>query len=217
MPTSLIRGKYIICRAGSDAESSTVIANGAVFQRDGVIEQVGTYEDLKASCNADEEIGGPNYVVFPGLVNSHHHGRGVTSLQMGYCDNSLETWILNGWTRRPHDHYLMTLFTAMQMIESGTTTVMYNHGQTPAQGLEDDLNEVLRAFDDVGMRTAFSVYYRDRIGSFTPTTSSSSPGCPRTWQAVSGTSSPPTICPLTTISPYLKVCTAGTAATPTAG
>ena len=160
MPTSLILGKYIICRAGSDAESSTVIANGAVFQRDGVIEQVGTYEDLKASCNADEEIGGPNYVVFPGLVNSHHHGRGVTSLQMGYCDNSLETWILNGWTRRPHDHYLMTLFTAMQMIESGTTTVMYNHGQTPAQGLEDDLNEVLRAFDDVGMRTAFSVYYR---------------------------------------------------------
>ena len=160
MPTSLIRGKYIICRAGSDAESSTVIANGAVFQRDGVIEQVGAYDDLKASCNADEELGGPNYVVFPGLVNSHHHGRGVTSLQMGYCDNSLETWILNGWTRRPHDHYLMTLYTAMQMIESGTTTVMYNHGQTPAQGLEDDLNEVLRAFNDVGMRTAFSVYYR---------------------------------------------------------
>ena len=162
MASSLIRGKYLICRAGNDAGSSTVISDGAIFQRDGVIEQVGDYRDLKSSCDADEEIGGPNYIVFPGLVNAHHHGRGVTNLQMGACDNSLETWILSGWGRRPHDHYLMTLYTAMQMIESGTTTVMYNHSQTPVHGLEDDLSEILRAFDDVGMRTAFSVYFREQ-------------------------------------------------------
>lgn len=162
MPSSLIRGKYLICRAGNDASATTVISDGAVFQRDGVIEQVGDYRELKSSCDADEEIGGPNHIVFPGLVNAHHHGRGVTGFQMGACDNSLETWILNGWSRRPQDHYLMTLYTAMQMIESGTTTIMYNHSQTPLHGLEDDLREVLRAFDDVGMRTAFSVSFREQ-------------------------------------------------------
>ena len=50
----------------------------------------------------------------------------------------------------------------MQMIESGTTTVMYNHAQTPVSGLRDDVDEILRAFNDSGMRTAFSIYFRDQ-------------------------------------------------------
>ena len=162
MASSLVRGKYLICRAGNDAESSTVITDGAVFQRDGVIEQVGDYSDLKASCDADEEIGGPEYVVFPGLVNAHHHGGGVSAFQMGIRDDSLERWILSGWGRRPSDRYLTTLYTAMQMIESGTTTVMYNHSQSPPDRLEEDLGQVMRAFDEVGMRTALSVGYREQ-------------------------------------------------------
>ena len=162
MASSLIRGKYVICRAGANAASSTVITDGAVFQRDGVIEEVGDYANLKAFCQPDEEIGGPNYVVFPGMVNAHHHGRGVSTLQMGTCDDSLETWILSGWGRRPYDHYLMTLYTALQMIESGTTTVMYNHPQTPVSGLEDDVAQILKGLADAGMRTAFSVYFREQ-------------------------------------------------------
>jgi len=162
MASSLIRGKYVICRAGTDAGSSTVLTDGAIFQRDGVIEDVGDYAHLKSSYNADEEIGGQNYIVFPGLVNAHHHGRGVTTFQMGTCDDSLERWIIDGWGRRPWDHYLMTLYTAMQMIESGTTTVMYNHSVTPVATLESDIEEVLRGFADSGMRTAFSVSFREQ-------------------------------------------------------
>ena len=54
----------------------------------------------------------------------------------------------------------MTLYTAIQMVESGTTSVMYKHPQTPVSGLEEDVSEILRAFGDSGMRTAFSVYFR---------------------------------------------------------
>ena len=162
MPSSLIRGKYVICRAGSDADTTTVISDGAVLQRDGVIVDVGPYEQLRTSTEVDEVIGGPNYIVFPGLVNTHHHGRGVTSFQMGMLDSCLETWIIAGMGRRPWDNYLMTLYTAIQMIESGTTTVMYNHTQTPVSGLEEEVGEILRGFGAVGMRTAFSVYFRDQ-------------------------------------------------------
>ena len=162
MATSIIRGKYVICEAGSDAQTSRVIPDGAVFQRDGVIEAVGAYDEIKSAHQADEELGGPGYVVMPGLVNAHHHGRGVSTFQMGCIDDCLETWILSGWGRRPYDHYLMTLYTAIQMIESGTTTTMYNHAQTPAKGLADDVSEVLRGFAASGMRTAFSVYFRER-------------------------------------------------------
>ncbi len=162
MSTSIIRGKYVICEAGVDAQTSKVISDGAVFQRDGVIEAVGAYDEIKSAHQADEELGGPGFVVMPGLVNAHHHGRGVSTFQMGCIDDCLETWILSGWGRRPHDHYLMTLYTAIQQIESGTTTTMYNHAQTPASGLEADVAEVLRGFADAGMRTAFSVYFRGR-------------------------------------------------------
>lgn len=162
MSSSLVHGKYLVAQAGADANSSTVITNGALFQRDGVIEDVGPYEDLKSQHDADEEIGGDNYLVIPGLVNSHHHGRGVTTFQLGTFDDCLETWILAGWGRRPLDHYLMALYTALQMIESGTTTIMYNHTQTPVSGLEDDIAQVMRAFRDAGMRVAFSLYYRNQ-------------------------------------------------------
>ncbi|SVA05916.1 uncharacterized protein METZ01_LOCUS58770 [marine metagenome] len=162
MSTSIIRGKYVICEAGVDSQSSRVISDGAVFQRDGVIEAVGAYSDIKAAHQVEEEMGGPGFAVIPGLVNAHHHGRGVSTFQNGCIDDCLETWILSGWGRRPYDHYLMTLYTAIQMIESGTTTTMYNHAQTPAKGLADDVSEVLRGFAASGMRTAFSVYFRER-------------------------------------------------------
>ncbi len=159
MATSLIRGRYVICEAGADAGGSRVISDGAVFQRDGVIEAVGTYDDLKER-QADEVIGGPRFVVMPGLVNSHHHGRGISTFQMGTTDGCLESWIVEGWGRRSVDHYLMTLYTAIQMVKSGTTTVMYNHPHTPADGLADEAEQVIRGFGAAGMRTAFSVYYR---------------------------------------------------------
>ena len=166
MVASLIWGKYVVCEAGVDVGGgggggggSRVISDGAVWQRDGVIEAVGSYDELK-DCPADEVIGGPGYVVIPGLVNAHHHGRGVSTFQMGTVDGCLETWILDGWGRRPVDDYLMTLYTAIQMVKSGTTAVMYNHPRTPPEGLAAEAGEVLRGFEAAGMRVAFSVYYR---------------------------------------------------------
>ncbi len=162
MTSSLIRGKHVIVRAGVEADSSTVVDDGAVFQQDGLIVEVGPYRELRERFQPDIELGGPGYAVIPGFVNAHHHGRGVTTLQMGTCDDSLETWILAGWGRRPYDLYLMTLYTALQMVESGTTTVMYNHPQTPVDTLEQDVADVLRGFLDAGMRVAFSMYFRNQ-------------------------------------------------------
>ena len=121
----MIRGKYLISRAGDSEDTSLVIADGAVFQRDGLIVDVGPYQSLRSRYEADQHLGGPDYLVLPGLVNAHHHGRGVSTLQMGTGDDSLETWILAGWGRRPYDHYLMTLYTALQMLESGTIWSQY--------------------------------------------------------------------------------------------
>ena len=160
MASSLIRGKHILSADGS----GSVIAryDAGIYQEDGVIKDVGPYQELRTKYAPDTELGGLDYAVIPGLVNSHHHGRGVTTLQMGTCDDCLEVWILAGWGRRPYDHYLMTLYTALNMLESGTTTVMYNHPQTAAATLPEDTAAVLRGFLDAGMRVAFSSYLRNQ-------------------------------------------------------
>ena len=160
MTSSLIRGKHLLSPASGGG--TTVLSDGAVYQEDGIIVAVGSYQSLRARYEADEELGGLENAIIPGLVNSHHHGRGVTTLQMGTCDDALELWILDGWGRRPYDHYLMTLFTALNMLESGTTTVMYNHPQTATATLREDADAVLRGFLDAGMRVAFSSYFRNQ-------------------------------------------------------
>ena len=160
MASSLIRGKHLL--SPSSDGGTTVVSDGAVFQEDGIIVAVGPYRSLRARFQADEELGGLEYAIIPGLINSHHHGRGVTTLQMGTCDDALELWILDGWGRRPYDHYLMTLYTALNMLESGTTTVMYNHPQTATATLREDVDAVLRGFLDAGMRVAFSSYFRNQ-------------------------------------------------------
>ena len=160
MASSLIRGKHLLSPASSG--DTTVLYDAAVYQEDGVIKDVGPYQSLKEQYRPDAELGGLNYAIIPGLVNSHHHGRGVTTLQMGTCDDCLEMWILAGWGRRPYDHYLMTLYTAINMMESGTTTVMYNHPQTATATLKEDVDAVLRGFRDAGMRVAFSSYFRNQ-------------------------------------------------------
>ena len=161
MASSLIRGKYLLSAPG-DGSPVESLYDAAVYQEDGLIKDVGPYQELNAKCVPDEELGGPDYAIIPGLVNSHHHGRGVTTLQMGTCDDCLEMWILAGWGRRSYDHYLMTLYTAINMLESGTTTVMYNHPQTAAATLKEDVDAVLRGFLDAGVRVAFSSYLRNQ-------------------------------------------------------
>ena len=161
MASSLIRGRYLLSASADSGPIETAYDVG-IYQEDGLIKDVGPYAELRPRYAPDAELGGPNYAIIPGLVNSHHHGRGVTTLQMGTCDDCLETWILAGWGRRPYDHYLMTLYTAINMLESGTTTVMYNHPQTAAATLKDDVDAVLRGFLDAGMRVAFSSYIRNQ-------------------------------------------------------
>ena len=156
-------GKYVICATTAEGDSK-VIEDGAVFQRDGEIVDVGPYGDLKGRHEADEEIGSTHHVVLPGLVNAHHHV-GLTPFQLGAIDPSFELWFGARGGEKQADKYLETLWCATEMIESGITTV--NHMHNPSQGprrpggtnadvMFEEARQVIRAYDDSGMRVAFS-------------------------------------------------------------
>ncbi len=156
MTSSLTRGKYVICRVTADGEPE-VIVDGAVFQRDGVIEAVGSYGDLREKFDTEETLGGPDSVVLPGFVNAHHHV-GLTPFQLGAPDTSLELWLIRRLGARLPDPYLDTLYSAFEMIRSGVTTVqhLHSHFRFDPQAWEEATDGVLRAYVDLGMRVSYS-------------------------------------------------------------
>ncbi|MQF70100.1 amidohydrolase family protein [SAR202 cluster bacterium AD-804-J14_MRT_500m] len=163
MSSSMVRGKYVISHV-VDKDQSVVINDGAVFQVDGEIIDVGEFGKLRSKYDPDEIIGSEKEMVIPGLINAHHHV-GLTPFQLGNKDLPLETWGATRGSTRDVDPYLDTLYCAIQMIESGITTVMHNHGlnRLPENLTLHELGfEVLKAYQDSGMRVAFSFGIRDQ-------------------------------------------------------
>ena len=162
MAMSLIRGKYVICRVVSRMEAE-VIADGAVVQRDGTIIDVGTYADMRAKYQTDRMLGSAEHVVMPGMVNSHHHV-GLTPFQLGSPDYPLELWFASRLGARAVDPYLDTLYSAFEMVASGITTVQHLHGWRigPAARVIAVADQILKAYQDLGMRVSYSFALRDQ-------------------------------------------------------
>ena len=156
MSSSLVRGKYVICKI-TGRDSAEVVSDGAVYQRDGEIVEVGRYEDLKERHPGEEVIGSPRHVVMPGLVNDHFHV-GVTSYQLGVPDLPLCLWGFARMGVKYLDPYLDQLYGAIQMIETGTTTVQAIHivGQkADVKGVES-ADAAIKGFMESGMRVSYS-------------------------------------------------------------
>src|SRR5213083_1522715 len=162
MASSLIRGKYVIARATSRTDVS-VIEDGAVFQRDGTIVEIGRHQDLAPKYAPDTIVGSAGHVVMPGFVNSHHHV-GVTPFQLGSPGYPLELWFASRMAARDVDPYLDTLYSAFEMIESGITTVQHLHGWrvAPASRVFGISERILKAYEDIGMRVSYSYALRDQ-------------------------------------------------------
>ena len=155
MPSTLIRGKYIICKAISRTKAE-IIEDGAVFVDDGTIIDVGTYQELSAKYEPDKMLGSAHHVVMPGFVNSHHHV-GLTPFQLGSLDYPLELWFASRLSARQVDFYLDTLYSAFEMVESGITTVQHIHGWLPGPATlwPEITDKILKAYEDIGMRLDF--------------------------------------------------------------
>jgi 5-methylthioadenosine/S-adenosylhomocysteine deaminase len=162
MPSTLVRGKYIICKI-TGPSSAEVVYDGAALQQDGEILEVGSYDGLRSRNPAVEVVGSDRYVVMPGLVNGHFHV-GLTPFQLGAPDLPLEMWSLARIGSRYVDPYLDQLYGAVQMIESGTTTVQAIH--SPGRGYRPvDLevaDKVIKAYQDSGMRVSYAPSIADQ-------------------------------------------------------
>lgn len=156
MTISLIRGKHVVCKV-TGRDTAEVVSDGAVVQRDGVIEVVGDYRELSARYPEAEVIGSGNHIVMPGLVNDHFHV-GLTPFQMGAPDLPLELWSLHRIGVRAIDPYLDQLYGAVQMIETGTTAVQAIHSTPRGSGpvSMEIADKVVGAYQASGMRVSYA-------------------------------------------------------------
>ncbi|MEM9782546.1 MAG: amidohydrolase family protein [Pseudomonadota bacterium] len=162
MSASIVRARTVITGVES-RHRWTQIDDGAVLVEDGKVRAVGPYKEIAAAHPHLPVHGTGRQVLLPGFVNGHHHV-GLTPVQLGSPDMPLELWFITRLVCRAVDLYLDTLYSAFEMIGSGVTTVQHIHGWVPG-----DLNavlagagEVLRAYDDIGMRVSYSFAVRDQ-------------------------------------------------------
>jgi len=175
---TIIHGGWLVTNWDQPG-SGSVLENGALLSRNGLIAEVGTYQALCARHPDARHVGDASYLVVPGLVNAHSHGRGFSTYQMGQPDEPLEMRIIEmafraEWgaadttapkkANRGYDPYLDTLWSCLKQLASGITTTVHSHIYVdgPVEQYADLTREVLRGYRDSGIRCAFALGVRDR-------------------------------------------------------
>jgi cytosine/adenosine deaminase-related metal-dependent hydrolase len=129
----------------------------------GMIAQIGSMPAVAYGNDHLPRFGSRDMIAMPGLVNSHHHF-GITPLMQGVPFAPLELWLPQFRAMRHIDVRLDTLYSAIEMLESGTTMVQHiNSGFSGApDGWMTTADATLKAYAEIGMRAGFSFMIRDR-------------------------------------------------------
>ncbi len=173
MADLLICGDVLLASA-----HASPLARGGVLLRDGAVAEVGERDALARAHPGAQVIGGDGKLVLPGLVNAHHHGMGISTVQLGYPDpgppepglrdTPFESWMGTMLGLDAIDPYLGTLCKDVLLIESGVTAHLHMHfpsgaGDGPAEhAYARELQETLRAHRASGQRVALAPHWSDR-------------------------------------------------------
>ena len=162
MTTTILSARWIVSGV-NNANKVDIHENAALVFKNNKILEVNSIDKIKSKYPDAKIKNYSNHMIIPGLVNSHHH-IGLTPLQLGAPDYSLELWFAARLAMRKIDPYLDTMFSAFEMIESGVTTVQHIQGW--ATGNYDEVvnsaSSVLRAYDDIGLRVSYSYAVREQ-------------------------------------------------------
>jgi 8-oxoguanine deaminase len=149
MATLLVRNADVLVTMDDERRE---IPGGGLFARDGVIEIVGSAEDLPTE--ADEVVEAAGRLVLPGLVNTHHHlYQTLTRVVPGAQDAPLFGWLRTLypiWARlTPEATRSATTLGLLELARSGCTTAFDHQYLWPNGSSVDDQVE---AADEVGLR-----------------------------------------------------------------
>jgi hypothetical protein len=120
-PDCIVEAGTVLCGVGPDGEMQ-VRHDVGIRVHEGLIAQIGPMNTVGFGNDHLPRYGSCGMIAMPGLVNSHHHF-GLTPLMMGVPFAPLELWLPQFRAMRSIGARLDTLYSAIEMLESGTTTV----------------------------------------------------------------------------------------------
>ncbi len=148
MTTLLVKNAHIVTMDDHLRE----IPEGGLFIRRGLIQEVGPMRELPDT--ADEVLDLKGHIVFPGLINTHHHfyqtlTRAVPAAQDANLFNWLKT-LYPIWARlTPEDIFISTQTALAELALSGCTTAS-DHLYLFPNGSK--LDDEIAAASEIGMR-----------------------------------------------------------------
>jgi len=161
-PDLIVEAGHVL--RGVDPSGAMIVDEGAAIRIEaGRIAEIGPAAEVAKGREGLPRLGGPSLVAMPGFANGHHHF-GLTPLMAGVPFAPLELWLPRFRAMRQLPLRLDTLFSAIEMLESGTTCVHHIFSNLPPDReiWDETADAVLDAYDEIGMRAAFSWMIRDR-------------------------------------------------------
>jgi 5-methylthioadenosine/S-adenosylhomocysteine deaminase len=154
------------------------LREGAVLIAGGAIVAVGDRGALRRDHPGAREVGGDGMLVLPGLINAHHHGMAISTVQLGFPDpgpsepglrdTPFESWMGTMLALDAIDPYLGTLAKDVLLIEAGVTAHLHMHFPSgagdgrPEDAYASELRATLRAHREGGQRVALAPHWSDR-------------------------------------------------------
>ena len=137
------------------AHGEPVQSDFGVCVEGAMIVATGSYVALRQAYPTAEVVGGADYALLPGLVNSHDHGRGLGTLPLGVADDLLEVWLPGLFTQPGIDRYHLARYEGQLLLRSGVCTTAHSHNPLRWETLFDEAEETLRGYGEAGIRVAF--------------------------------------------------------------
>lgn len=127
----------------------------AVAVENGRIVAAGDRATLFAQYPDAERFGGREYLLMPGFINAHDHGRAIGSASLGIRDDILECW-LPMLGAQPHiPPYHAAAYDGIQQLKSGITGTAHSHNPATWEGMPDECPRSIQGYRDAGIRVAF--------------------------------------------------------------
>ncbi len=151
-------------------EGARVLEDGAIWIREGVIEEVGRASQVAPRHRDEPTLDARRGVVLPGLVNAHAHlyaafARGIAlpgPPPRDFAEVLERLWWRLDRTLNEEDVYYSAIVGAIDSARQGTTT-LFDHHASPSS-CPGSLSLVRKALDEVGLRGVLAYEVSDRDG-----------------------------------------------------
>lgn len=154
---TIIECRYLV------VSPTEILEDAAIAYRAGTVIATGPRGEVIAAYPEFARIGSPQHtIVMPGLINSHHHGFGLSTVQFGYQDDYLETWLIDLISMPPVDPFVDTLWSAMRQVRSGVTTVQHSAFVRTPTRFGEEVADAVRAYGQLGVRALVAIQARDQ-------------------------------------------------------